>query len=249
MPVNIRRPGTEIELGNQFSLVFLTLPVFLEDPVLRLREFKRRMDKLKTSADPFVNFGLLSAIGFLPGAAARKAARIFGNKASGVLTNVPGPRRPLYFAGREITNIMFWVPRSGAIGLGISILSYNGRVTVGVASDSKLMPDPELLLEGFEEEFNLLIDLVRSGKIDEAPLVVNDRFAEAEAGAGPDPRQFTVEPDRCQAMTAAGTRCRNRARDGGGFCHVHSHRAPGDEEGVREDLRGDVARILRNLAR
>jgi len=46
VPVNIRKPGTEFELGNKFSLVFLKLPVYLEDPVLRLKEVKRRMDKL-----------------------------------------------------------------------------------------------------------------------------------------------------------------------------------------------------------
>ena len=117
VPVNIRKPGTEFELGNKFSLVFLSLPVFLKDPVLRLKEVKRRMDKLKVSADPYVNFGLLSAIGYLPNTLAQKAARIFGNKASGVLTNVPGPKTALYFAGKKISNIMFWVPRSGAIGL------------------------------------------------------------------------------------------------------------------------------------
>jgi diacylglycerol O-acyltransferase len=104
------------------------------------------------------------------------------------LTNVPGPRQPLYFAGQKIKNFMFWVPRSGKIGLGISILSYNGKVTVGIASDEGLMPDPEVLLEGFEDEFNTLLELVQSGKIDDAPLVLHDRYTEARSdqnGSGP----------------------------------------------------------------
>ncbi|MBF0412626.1 MAG: DUF1298 domain-containing protein, partial [Desulfamplus sp.] len=95
VPVNIRKPGTEFELGNKFSLVFLRLPIYLEDPVLRLKEVKRRMDQLKTSPDPYINFGLLSTIGALPATVAQKAAQLFGNKASGVLTNVPGPKEPL----------------------------------------------------------------------------------------------------------------------------------------------------------
>ncbi len=165
VPVNVRKPGTESELGNKFSLVFLPLPVHLKDPVLRLKEVKRRMDRLKTSPDPYINFALLSVMGYLPPLLAKKAAAVFGNKASGVLTNVPGPRQPLYYAGQEVKNLMFWVPRSGQIGLGISILSYNGKVTVGIASDEGLMPDPEVLLEGFEDEFNALLDLVKSGKI------------------------------------------------------------------------------------
>ncbi|SLM30203.1 Acyltransferase, WS/DGAT/MGAT [Desulfamplus magnetovallimortis] len=181
VPVNVRRPGTEFELGNKFSLVFLRLPVYLEDPVLRLKEVKRRMDELKASPDPYINFGLLSTIGALPSKLAQKAAQVFGNKASGVLTNVPGPREPLYFAGKQISNFMFWVPRSGAIGLGVSIMSYNGNVTIGIASDEKLMPDPDTLLEGVADEFNELIELVHSGKIYDEPLVINDRYQEAKA--------------------------------------------------------------------
>jgi WS/DGAT/MGAT family acyltransferase len=246
VPVNIRKPGTEFELGNKFSLVFLSLPVFLKDPVLRLREVKRRMDKLKISADPYVNFGLLSAIGYLPTTFAQKAARIFGDKASCVLTNVPGPKKPLYFAGKEISNIMFWVPRSGAIGLGISILSYNDRVTIGVASDNGLMPDPETLLEGFEDEFNHLIDIVESGQINQEPLVLHDRFEEKKSRQ-PDPElNKTSKPLRqglCQAITKSGRPCRNKAAKGRSFCHRHTK----DNENGQESILNDVTQIMRGL--
>jgi WS/DGAT/MGAT family acyltransferase len=205
VPVNIRRPGTELGLGNRFSLVFLSLPVYIEDPVLRLREVKRRMDKLKKGPDAYVGYGFLSAVGKLPRNIAKRLALLFANKASGVLTNVPGPRHPLYFAGQQIENLMFWVPRSGQAGLGISILSYNGKVTVGVASDSKRMPDPEKLLIGFEDEFNELLKLVQSGKIDESPLVLHDRF----------------EENRCQGITRAGKRCKRRPVSGSSYCAAH----------------------------
>jgi len=82
VPFNVRKPGTEFELGNKFSLVFLPLPVYLEDAVLRLKEVKRRMDRLKTSPEPYINFGMLSGIGYLPPDVAKKAARLFGNKTS-----------------------------------------------------------------------------------------------------------------------------------------------------------------------
>lgn len=245
VPVNVRKPGTEFELGNKFSLVFLKLPVYLEDPILRLKEVKRRMDKLKFSADPYVNFGLLSAIGFLPSGLAKKAAQFFGNKASGVMTNVPGPKKPLYFAGKEITNIMFWVPRSGTVGLGISILSYNNRVTIGIASDKGLMPDPEILLEGFEEEFNYLIDIVQSGKINEAPLVLHDRFAEKKqtsTGLVEEKSETETPPVQCEAYTRAGKKCRNKAVQGTDFCSLHKQY---QEEG---NLLSDVRQIMRDLS-
>ncbi|RLB85278.1 MAG: hypothetical protein DRH26_18455, partial [Deltaproteobacteria bacterium] len=247
IPVNVRKPGTEFELGNKFSLVFLKLPVYLEDPILRLKEVKRRMDKLKVSADPYVNFGLLSAIGFLPAAAAQKAAQFFGNKASGVLTNVPGPKKPLYFAGKEISNIMFWVPRSGTVGLGISILSYNGKVTIGIASDKGLMPDPDTLLKGFEEEFDYLIDIVQSGKINQGPLILHDRFAEKESKKETPTQEGKqtgedMEPGQCQAFTKAGKKCRKKAAAGTVFCHTHRHyQAEGS-------LLNDVKQIMRDLS-
>jgi len=245
VPVNVRKPGTEFKLGNKFSLVFLKLPVYLEDPILRLKEVKRRMDKLKKSPDPYVNFGLLSAIGFLPATAAQKAAQFFGNKASGVMTNVPGPQKPLYFAGKEITNIMFWVPRSGTVGLGISILSYNGRVTIGIASDKGLMPDPETFLEGFEDEFNYLIDIVHSGKINQDPLILHDRFAE-NALKKASPVQETpgdsIEANFCRAYTKAGEKCRNKAMSGKSFCYAHRHFKS------EESLLDDVSQIMRDLS-
>ena len=244
VPVNIRKPGTEFELGNKFSLVFLALPVYLEDPVLRLKEVKRRMDKLKKSPDPYINFGLLSAIGYLPPSLAQKAAQLFGNKASGVMTNVPGPRQPLYFSGRKISNLMFWVPRSGAIGLGISILSYDGKVTVGIASDAGLMPDPEVLLEGFEDEFNHLLDLVQSGKIYDEPLVLHDRYKEKKSVKTvrqKEDKSKDTESSQCIAYTKTGKRCSKKALADSEYCHIHQHLQ--EEDTVLHD----VAQIMKEL--
>ncbi len=205
VPINIRKPGTEVELGNKFSLIFLTLPVYIEDAVLRLNEVKRRMDDLKKAPDAMVNFGLLSTVGFMPPKIAKRLARYFSNKASGILTNVPGPREPLYFAGSKIKNIMFWVPRAGDVGLGVSILSYNGNVCVGIATDEGLMPDGEALLEGFEDELAHLMNLVESGEIEETPLVLHDTYQEM----------------RCKALTREGAQCKKRAVRGSEYCNIH----------------------------
>jgi diacylglycerol O-acyltransferase / wax synthase len=212
VPVNIRKPGTEVELGNKFSLIFLTLPVYIEDPVLRLKEVKRRMDDLKKSPDAMVNFGLLSTVGFMPPGIAKSLAHYFSSKASGILTNVPGPREPLYFAGSEIKNIMFWVPRAGDVGLGVSILSYNGNVSVGIAADEGLMPDGEALLEGFEEELAHLVRLVESGEIEDVPLVLHDTYQEM----------------RCKALTRGGEQCKKRAVSGTEYCGIHAKSAETD---------------------
>ncbi len=253
VPVNIRKPGTEFELGNKFSLVFLSLPIYIENPVLRLKEIKRRMDKFKTSPDPYVSFGLLNIVGMLPSKAALKAAQIFSNKASGVLTNVPGPREPLYFAGREIRNMMFWVPRIGDMGIGISIFSYNGNVTVGLASDEGLLPDPQRLLDGFEEEFNALLQLVLDGKIDDDALVINDRHQEMLQRNKETTRveQLADSPSMCQALTKKGAPCRNRTLwAGSDYCKVHQNyqnnepSSSDSDNAAAKDIKAQIAESL-----
>jgi diacylglycerol O-acyltransferase / wax synthase len=157
VPVNMRPPDEAHRLGNQFGLVFLQLPLWIADPGERLAEIKQRMDDLKTSVQPAVALAMLNALGYVPGAAQPLAVRFFGSKASAVLTNVPGPRERLYLTGKPLQRAMFWVPQSGRLGLGISILSYNGEVLVGVATDAGLMPDPERVVAAFEADLGDLL--------------------------------------------------------------------------------------------
>ena len=160
IPVNLRPPDAAIELGNRFGLIFLALPVGIEDPFDRLMELKRRMDELKGTPEAVVAFGILNAIGMAPTDIANLVVDIFGTKATAVMTNVPGPRHQVYFAGAPITQLMFWVPQSGRLGIGVSILSYNNEVLLGVATDQGLIPDPARIVAFYHEEINALVSLV-----------------------------------------------------------------------------------------
>ena len=161
VPVNLRPLDGPIKLGNEFGLVFLSLPVGIADPLERLLELKRRMDQIKDSPEAVIALGILGVLGMTPSQLADQLINFFGTKATAVATNVPGPREPIFMAGGEIENMMFWVPQSGKLGLGISILSYAGKVTLGVSVDKGLVPDPENILEGFYDEFEALLQLVR----------------------------------------------------------------------------------------
>lgn len=161
VPVNLRSPKQDLKLGNQFALVYLNLPVSIAKPEERLASVKRQMDVLKSSPEPMIVYQLLNLIGMLPGTIAEQATTWFSTKASAVLTNVPGPRQTLYFAGKALKRIMFWVPQSGQIGLGISIISYDGNVTLGIVVDEALAPDPENILSAFHVEFAQLSEVVK----------------------------------------------------------------------------------------
>jgi diacylglycerol O-acyltransferase / wax synthase len=167
VPVNLRDPEGDDALGNDFGLVFLSLPVGISDPFDRLNELRRRMDAIKDTPEAIIAFGVLALLGMTPDQIADQIVNIFGMKSTMVATNVPGPRFPLYFAGRQIEKFVFWVPQSGRLGLGISIFSYNGQVTVGVAGDAGLIPDPGDIVRAFATEFEELMVLVRQVEEDE----------------------------------------------------------------------------------
>lgn len=155
VPINLRR-SVPRELGNYFGLVFLELPLGLEDPRERFLELKRRMDALKRSPEPFVLLQVLRLAGSGPRWLEDVVVRYLGAKTTGVLTNVPGPREPRYLAGGRIRTIMFWVPQAGRVGLGISIFSYAGEVRLGLTVDALLVRDPERILDNFPAELDAL---------------------------------------------------------------------------------------------
>ncbi|MBN1208404.1 MAG: wax ester/triacylglycerol synthase family O-acyltransferase [Myxococcaceae bacterium] len=158
IPVNLRPPEAPIprELGNRFGLVFLELPVKEVEPRRRLRELKRRMDALKRSPEAALTFGMLGVVGLAPAAVERKAVEVLAAKGSLIMTNVPGPRHAVYLAGTKVAGLMFWVPQSGKVALGVSIFSYAGQVTVGVSVDAGLVPDPHRLVSTFQDELKAL---------------------------------------------------------------------------------------------
>jgi WS/DGAT/MGAT family acyltransferase len=157
VPVNLRPPGSGAELGNHFGLVFLDVPISIEHPLERLYEVRRRMRELKGSYQPLIALALLSAVGYGPRALQEQVTRLLGANASAVMTNVPGPQHALYFAGQHISGLEFWVPQSGGIGMGISILSYDGRIQFGVITDAGLVPDPSRIVRAYGEEFDKLM--------------------------------------------------------------------------------------------
>lgn len=156
VPVSLRPLEQMAALGNQFGLVFLSLPIGLAHPAERLAELRRRMSGLKRSVEPLVVLALLRAIGMTPRAVQDLVVRIFGTKGTAVMTNLPGPRQTLYLAGKPIRSFLFWVPQSGRLGMGISIGSYAGAVRLGVATDALLVADPEGIVEGFHHEFEAM---------------------------------------------------------------------------------------------
>lgn len=159
VPVNLRPLEHAQELGNHFGLVFLSLPLSIDNPLERLYAVNERMNELKCSKQAAVTLGFLAALGMGPSAMQKPVLDLLSKKATAVLTNVPGPQQPLYLAGSKMKEMMFWVPQNGSVGLGISILSYNNKVFFGLISDYRLLPEPSAVISRFKKEFEKLLYL------------------------------------------------------------------------------------------
>ncbi len=148
VPVNIRptEGGREEfdqskQLGNQFGTVFVPLPIGISNPIERVYKLKHDMIELKASLQPGVSFGLLFAAGLLPKTVQKPLLDVFSKKTSAVISNVPGSKTFRYFGGAQIREQIFWVPQTGGVGLGLSVMSYAGHIQFGLIGDEKLFPD------------------------------------------------------------------------------------------------------------
>lgn len=182
MPVNLREDSPRIELGNKFGLVIVSLPVGIADHLDRLFVLKRHLDDLKNSPEAVVAFSILNAIGMAPTEIENLVVNIFGLKGTAVMTNVPGPRQPIYLAGARVSQLMFWVPQSGRMGVGVSIFSYNNQVWLGVITDCGLVSDPDTIIAHFHDVVDEMHQLVLEAQQEGGSAVL---LAETPAEAGP----------------------------------------------------------------
>ena len=161
VPVNLRPLDAQLppELGNDFGFYFVDLPTGPMDPAERLAHMHRQIEDIKGSPEAVVAFGVLAGLGASPKVVEDLGIAFFGSKAAGVVTNVPGPREPVFLAGARVDGLVGWVPRAGDMGFGVSIFSYAGQVTVGFSTDASLIPDPHRLQELVLEQVDALLEL------------------------------------------------------------------------------------------
>lgn len=158
VPIDLRPQQDMTQLGNEFGLVILDLPVSAATWTARLAQTKAGMDALKHSAEAPGLRLLLDLFGRGPKALEDIACEIFSSKASLVLTNVIGPGETIRLAGVPVDRLAFCVPHPGdRIGMGVSILSYRGSATLTVIADAGLVPDPQVITQAFNREVAAMI--------------------------------------------------------------------------------------------
>ena len=156
-PVNMRHGEKGIHLGNKVGVIVLDLPINEVNPIKRFEIIIAKTKELKHSLEPFITFEFTQMISnLIPKKVEEVGAKFLGSKLMAVVSNVPGPRKAIYFAGTEVENIMFWLPQTVSLGVGMSIISYNNKVSFGVTTDAHLIHDPERIVEGFVRDIELM---------------------------------------------------------------------------------------------
>jgi WS/DGAT/MGAT family acyltransferase len=158
VPVDLRPASHRGQLGNEFGLVILELAVNQSRASQRLATTKARMDALKRSPEAAATLALFDILGRVPKGLDDFANDLFGSKASLVITNVVGAQDVLYLAGVPIDSMLGWAPHPGKqLGMAITIMSYKGMVTLTVITDAGLIPDPQVITDQFNIEFQSML--------------------------------------------------------------------------------------------
>ena len=158
VPVNLKPfdPTLPVTLGNSFALVELELPTNLDDPLETLEVVRHRMERIKDGHEAVLDFGVQAVIARANKWLYRAVVDLVANRAIGVLTNVPGPKLPLYAAGQRVEGMLGWAPVTANQVMSFTIYSYAGQVFVGIAADADRVPDHGQVVDGFAEAFRRL---------------------------------------------------------------------------------------------
>jgi WS/DGAT/MGAT family acyltransferase len=164
VPVSVRTQAHRGTLGNQLAVMRGPLPVYIRDPLARLRFVKTAMDGLKESKQA-VGAATLAAVNNLaPPTVLAQASRLnFSTRLFNlIVTNIPGPQLPLYVLGRRLVDLfpLAFLPKGHA--LAIAIMSYDGRIEYGLLGDYDALPDIDVIAEGIEDALAELLETARS---------------------------------------------------------------------------------------
>jgi diacylglycerol O-acyltransferase / wax synthase len=163
VPVSVRAEDEHHQGGNRIVVMRGPLPVYMADPLQRLRFVKREMDGLKESKQALGAEVIAGAQNFAPPTILAQASRLaFSTRLFNlIVTNVPGPQFPLYVLGRRMLEAypVAFLPQRHA--LAIAIMSYDGQMNFGLLGDLDAMYDLDRFGERIAEELATLVSLAR----------------------------------------------------------------------------------------
>lgn len=154
-PVGIRTSQRGSNGGNFVSAMTVELPVCEKEPLERVAQVRRSTRSHKDAA-PVRGTEVLEKIAdeVFPSMLGLLAATLESSRAYNlIVTNVPGPSFPLFLLGARLRESYPLVPLYGHQGIGIALLSYDGRLNWGFSADRDIVPDLHDFVESVREAF------------------------------------------------------------------------------------------------
>ena len=169
VPVSVRTVGERHETGNRIAALRGPLPVYVADPLQRLRFVRHAMDGLKESKQALGAEAIAGAQNFAPPTILAQASRLnFSTRLFNlIVTNVPGPQFPLYVLGRRMERVfpVAFLPENHA--LAVAIMSYDGEMNFGLLGDFDALPDLESIGNSIASELATLVEIARGREAQE----------------------------------------------------------------------------------
>jgi WS/DGAT/MGAT family acyltransferase len=153
VPVSVRAAADAPAEGNRITFAFVDLPLDEPDPARRLALVCERTGELKRSGRIAGSDALLRSMVQLPGFLKERAARLAASPRvyNLAVSNVPGPRVPLYAAGAMVESIHPVIPTSDGHALAIGVLTYRDSLHFAAYVDPGVLPDAQELGPLFRE--------------------------------------------------------------------------------------------------
>jgi len=170
-PVSLRAKDDHSQVGNRVSSWFVDLPVAESSRTRQLEAIHAETERLKQSRQAIGMEMFMAAAEFAPSGILALGTGLASGPFNLIITNVPGPQFPLYMLGARLLALIPEVPLLENIGLGIALMSYDGRIFWGVTADYDLVPDLEHFIDLIERSF---VELASSAGVEIAGFARND---------------------------------------------------------------------------
>jgi WS/DGAT/MGAT family acyltransferase len=147
VPVNVRAEGAEGDFGNRISFMFVELPCDELDPLRRLGNVHESTALRKASGDPAGTEAALNVLSYAPTQVQKVVSHLMASPRTFnlVVSNIPGPRIPLYLRGCRLQEAYPVVPLAQDHALSIGMTTVGDDACFGFYADRKVLPDADLL--------------------------------------------------------------------------------------------------------
>jgi diacylglycerol O-acyltransferase len=158
MPVNLRSAEDTTQGGNAWAPARFTLPMDIENPIERIKAFRPLLYKARTEKALVLSGAVMQVLTELPTpiTTAVSGGMMLGTDIAA--TNVPGPPIPIYMGGSLVEEVLTFAPKGGA-AINFAFVSYDKRAMIGINTDNRSIPDPEVMMECINESFDEICSL------------------------------------------------------------------------------------------